>query len=64
MAKVSVMVSGVTKGEQRGAVAPGRNKRGGAKQPQRKYFTINDHKREYIINFVERPKSSQSQQTC
>jgi len=39
--------SGVTEGGQRGAVAPGRSRQGGAKQPDQKYFMTNDHKSEF-----------------
>ena len=47
--KCFAAVSGVTEGGQRGAVAPGRSRQGGAKQPDQKYFMTNDHKSESDI---------------
>jgi len=45
------LASGVTEGGERGAVAPGRSRQGGAKQLDQKYFMINDHKNEFDIVF-------------
>ena len=39
------------RGGQREAVAPGRSRQGGAKQPDQKYFMTKDHKSEFDIVF-------------
>ena len=44
--------SGVTEGGQRGAVAPGRSRQGGAKQPDEKYFMTKDHKSEFDYSLL------------
>ena len=37
------------RGRTEGAVAPGRSRQGGAKQPDQKYFMTNEHKSEFDI---------------
>jgi len=48
--------SGVTEGGQRGAVAPGRSRQGGAKQPGEKCIMTNDHKAEFDYSFLNETK--------
>jgi len=44
------------RGGQRGAVAPGRSRQGGAKQSDQKYIMTNGHKSEFDNSFLTETK--------